>query len=127
MEYEREQLGKVRERIRKMVGQEIQYAATYKGVKDIAAIIKYAGQNDNGIFTRWLDHLLIYFQLNRMCGPDNELVRLLVVYSSLEGVAEEWYRDTILHEPKRDWTFERAACSLFLTYVFGSAASHAAQ
>ena len=126
-EYEREQLAKIRERIRKMVGQDIQYAATYKGVKDIVTIVKYAGQNDNGIFTRWLDHLLLYFQLNRMCGPDNELVRLSAMYNSLEGVAEEWYRDLILHSPKRSWTFEKAACSLFLTYVFGSAASHAAR
>jgi len=110
-----------------MVGQEIQYAATYKGVKDIATIVKYGGQNDNGIFTRWLDHLLLYFQLNRMCGPENELVRLSAMYNSLEGVAEEWYRDLVLHSPKRSWTFEKAACSLFLTYVFGSAASHAAR
>ena len=108
-----------------MVGQDIQYAPTYKGVKDIVTIVKYAGQNDNGIFMRWLDHLLLYFQLNCMCGPDNELVRLSVMYNSLEGVAEEWYRDLILHSPKRSWTFEKAACSLFLTYVFGSAASHA--
>lgn len=126
-EYEQEQLRKIRERIRKMVGQDIQYAATYKGVKDIVTIVRYAGQNDNGIFTRWLDHLLLYFQLNRMCGPDNELVRLSAMYNSLEGVAEEWYRDLILHSPKRSWTFEKAACSLFLTYVFGSAASHAAR
>ena len=126
-EYEREQLRSIRERIRKMVGQEIQYAATFKGVKDIVTIIKYAGQNDNGIFTRWLDHLLMYFQLNRMCGPDNELVRLSAMYNSLEGVAEEWYRDLILHTAKRSWTFEKAVCSLFLTYVFGSAASHVAQ
>jgi len=126
-EYEQEQLRRIRERIRKMVGQEIQYAATYKGVKDIVTIIKYAGQNDNGIFTRWLDHLLMYFQLNRMCGPDNELVRLSAMYNSLEGVAEEWYRDLILHAPKRSWTFEKAVCSLFLTYVFGSAASQAAR
>jgi len=126
-EYEREQLRRIRERIRKMVGQEIQYAATYKGVKDIATIVKYGGQNDNGIFTRWLDHLLLYFQLNRMCGPENELVRLSAMYNSLEGVAEEWYRDLVLHSPKRSWTFEKAACSLFLTYVFGSAASHAAR
>ena len=110
-----------------MVGQEIQYAATYKGVKDIVTIIKYSGQNDNGIFTRWLDHLLMYFQLNRMCGPDNELVRLSAMYNSLEGVAEEWYRDLILHAPKREWTFEKAVCSLFLTYVFGSAVSQAAR
>ena len=110
-----------------MVGQEIQYAATFKGVKDIVTIVKYAGQNDNGIFTRWLDHLLMYFQLNRMCGPDNELVRLSAMYNSLEGVAEEWYRDLILHTPKRSWTFEKVVCSLFLTYVFGSAASHAAR
>ena len=41
-----------------MVGQDIQYAATYKGVKDIVTIVKFAGQNDNRIFTRWLDHLL---------------------------------------------------------------------
>ena len=110
-----------------MVGQDIQYASTYKGVKDIVTIVKYAGQNDNGIFTRWLDHLLLYFQLNRMCGPDNELVRLSAMYNSLEGVAEEWYRDLVLHSPKRTWTFEKAVCSLFLTYVFGSAASHAAR
>ena len=109
-----------------MVGQEIRYADTYKGVKDIVTI-KYAGQNDNGIFTRWLDHLLLYFQLNRMCGPDNELVRLSAMYNSLEGVAEEWYRDLVLHSPRRSWTFEKAVCSLFLTYVFGSAASHAAR
>ena len=126
-EYERDQLREIRERIRKMVGQDIQYAATYKGVKDIVTIIKYAGQNDNGIFTRWLDHLLMYFQLNRMCGPDNELVRLSAMYNSLEGVAEEWYRDLILHASRRNWTFEKAVCSLFLTYVFGSAASHAAR
>ena len=113
--------------IRKMVGQDIQYAATYKGVKDIVMIVKFAGQNDNGIFTRWLDHLLLYFQLNRMCGLDNELVQLSAMYNSLEGVAEEWYRDLILHSTKRSWTFEAAVCSLFLTYVFGSAASHAAQ
>ena len=125
-EYEREQLKKIRERIRKMVGQDIQYAATYKGVKETVTI-KYAGQNDNGMFTRWLDHLLMYFQLNRMCGPDNELVRLSAMYNSLEGVAGEWYRDLILHTPKRSWTFEKAVCSLFLTYVFGSAASHAAR
>jgi hypothetical protein len=110
-----------------MVGQDIQYAATYKGVKDIVTIIKYAGQNDNGIFTRWLNHLLMYFQLNRMCGPDNELVRLSTMYNSLEGVAEEWYRDLILHASRQSWTFEKAVCSLFLTYVFGSAASHAAR
>ena len=110
-----------------MVGQDIQYAATYKGVKDIVTIVRYSGQNDNGIFTRWLDHLLLYFQLNRMCGPDNELVRLSAMYNSLEGVAEEWYRDLILHAPKRSWTFEKAVCSLFLTYVFGSAASQAAR
>jgi hypothetical protein len=126
-EYERDQLREIRERIRKMVGHDIQYAATYKGVKDIVTIIKYAGQNDNGIFTRWLDHLLMYFQLNRMCGPDNELVRLSAMYNSLEGVAEEWYRDLILHASRRNWTFEKAVCSLFLTYVFGSAASHAAR
>ena len=126
-EYEREQLRRIREMIRKMVGQEIQYAASYKGVKDIVTIVKYAGQNDNGIFMRWLDHLLLYFQLSRMCGPDNELVRLSAMYNSLEGVAEEWYRDLILHAPKRSWTFEEAVCSLFLTYVFGSAASQAAR
>ena len=126
-EYERDQLREIRKRIRKMVGHDIQYAATYKGVKDIVTIIKYAGQNDNGIFTRWLDHLLMYFQLNRMCGPDNELVRLSAMYNSLEGVAEEWYRDLILHSSRRNWTFEKAVCSLFLTYVFGSAASHAAR
>jgi hypothetical protein len=126
-EYERDQLREIRERIRKMVGHDIQYAATYKGVKDIVTIIKYAGQNDNGIFTRWLDHLLMYFQLNRMCGPDNELVRLSAMYNSLEGVAEEWYRDLILHASRQSWTFEKAVCSLFLTYVFGSAASHAAR
>ena len=126
-EYEREQLRGIREQIRKMVGQEIQYAATYKGVKDIVTIIKYSGQNDNRIFTKWLDHLLMYFQLNRMCGPDNELVRLSAMYNSLDGVAEEWYRDLILHTPRRSWTFEKAVCSLFLTYVFGSAASHAAR
>ena len=125
-EYEQEQLRKIRERIQKMVGQDIQYAATYKGVKDVT-IVKYAGQNDNGIFTRWLDHLLLYFQLSRMCGPDNELVRLSAMYNSLEGVAEEWYRDLILHTPKQSWTFEKAVCSLFLTYVFGAAASQAAQ
>ena len=83
-----------------MVGWDIQYTAMYKGVKDIVTIIKYAGQNDNGIFTRWLDHLLLYFQLNRMCGPDNKLVRLPAMYNSLEGVAEEWYHDLILHAPK---------------------------
>ena len=110
-----------------MVGQDIQYAATYKGVKDIVTIVKFAGQNDNRIFTRWLDHLLLYFQLNRMCGPDNELVRLSAMYNSLEGVAEEWYRDLILHSTKWSWMFEAAVCSLFLTYVFGSAASHAVQ
>ena len=99
-EYEREQLKKIRERIQKMVGREIQYVAMYKGVKDIITIVKYAGQNDNEIFTRWLDHLLLYFQLNRMCGPDNELVQLSAMYNSLEGVAEEWYRDLILHAPK---------------------------
>ena len=126
-EYEREQLRGIRERIRKMVGQDIQYAPSYKGVKDMVTIAKYSGQNDNGVFTRWLDHLLMYFQLNRMCGPDNELVRLSAMYNSLEGVAQEWYRDLILHTPKRSWTFEKAACSLFLTYVFGSAASHAAR
>ena len=126
-EYEKEQLSRIRERIQKMVGQDIQYAPTYKGVKDIVSIIKYAGQNDNGIFTRWLDHLLMYFQLNRMCGPDNELVRLSAMYNSLDGVAEEWYCDIILHAPKRSWMFKKAVCSLFLTYVFGSAASHAAR
>ena len=110
-----------------MVGQDIQYAASFKGVKDSVTIIKYSGQNDNGVFTKWLDHLLMYFQLNRMCGPDNELVRLSAMYSSLEGVAEEWYRDLVLHTPKRSWTFEKVVCSLFLTYVFGSAASHAAR
>ena len=124
-EYEREQLRRIQERIRKMVGQEIQYAATYKGVKDIVTIIKYSGQNDNGIFMRWLVHLLLYFQLNRMCGPDNELVQLSAMYNSLEGVVEEWYRDLVLHSaPRRSWTFEKAVCSLFLTYVFGLAASH---
>jgi hypothetical protein len=127
VEYERDQLKEIRERIRKMVDQDIQYAATYKGVKDIVTIIEYAGQNDNGIFTRWLDHLLMYFQLNRMCGPDNELVRLSAMYNSLEGVAEEWYRDLILHASRRNWMFEKAVCSLFLTYVFGSATSHTAQ
>jgi hypothetical protein len=76
-----------------MVSQEIRYADTFKGVKDIVTI-KYAGQNDNGIFTRWLDHLLLYFQLNRMCGPDNELVRLSAMYNSLEGVAEEFLCST---------------------------------
>ena len=39
-EYEREQLKKIRERIQKMVGREIQYVATYKGVKDIVMIVK---------------------------------------------------------------------------------------
>ena len=125
-EYEREQLRGIRERIRKMVGQEIQYVATYRGVRDIVTIIKYSGQNDNGIFTKWLDHLLMYFQLNWMWGLDNELVRLSAMYNSLDGVAEEWYRDLILHTPRRSWTFEKAVCSLFLTYAFGSAASHAA-
>ena len=125
-EYEQEQLRKIRERIQKMVGQDIQYAAAYKGVKDVT-IVKYAGQNDNGIFTRWLDHLLLYFQLSQMCGPDNELVRLSAMYNSLEGVAEEWYRDLVLHTPKQSWTFEKAVCSLFLTYVFGSAVSQAVQ
>ena len=110
-----------------MVGQDIQYAASFKGVKDIVTIIKYSGQNDNGVFTKWLDHLLMYFQLNRMCGPDNELVRLSAMYNSLEGVAEEWYRDLVLHAPKQSWTFEKVVCSLFLTYVFGSAASQAAR
>ena len=110
-----------------MVRQDIQYAVTYKGVKDIVTIVKYSSQNDNGIFTRWLDHLLLYFQLNQMCGPDNELVQLSAMYNSLEGVAEEWYRDLVLHVPKHSWTFEKAVCSLFLAYVFGSAASHAVQ
>ena len=127
MEYEREQLRRIRGMIRKMVGQEIRYAASYKGVRDVVTIIKYAGQNDSGIFMGWLDHLLMYFQLNRMCGPDNELVRLSAMYNSLEGVAEEWYCDLILHMPKRSWTFEKAVCSLFLTYMFGSAASQAAR
>ena len=126
-EFEREQLKQIRRQIRRMVGNDIQYAASYKGVKDMVTIIKYAGQNDNGMFTRWLDHLLMYFQLNRMCGPDNELVRLSAMYNSLEGVAEEWYCDLILRLSKRSWTFEEAVCSLFLTYVFGSAASHAAR
>ena len=54
--------------------------------------IKYTGQNENGIFTRWLDHLLLYFQLNRMCGPDDELVRLSAMYNSLEG----WQRNGIV-------------------------------
>ena len=49
------------------------------------------------------------------------------MYNSLEGVAEEWYRDLVLHAPKRSWTFEKVVCSLFLTYVFGSAASQAAR
>ena len=74
VEYKEEQLRKIWQRIRKMVGQDIQYTATYKGVKDIMTIVKFAGQNDNRIFTRWLDHLLLYFQLNWMCGLDNELV-----------------------------------------------------
>ena len=78
-----------------MVGWEIQYMAMYKGVKDIVTIVKYVGQNDNRIFTRWLDHLLLYFQLNHMCGPNNELVQLLAMYNSLEGVAEEWYHNLI--------------------------------
>ena len=110
-----------------MVGQDIQYATTYKGVKDIVTIVKFAGQNNNGIFTRWLDHLLLYFQLNWMCGLDNELVQLSAMYNSLEGVAEEWYHDLILHSTKQSWMFEAAVCSLFLTYMFGSAASHAVQ
>ena len=111
-----------------MVGQQIQYAATYKGVKDIVTIIKYSGQNDNGIFMRWLDHLLLYFQRNRMCGPDNKLVWLSAMYDSLEGVAEEWYCHLILHSaPRWSWTFKKAVCSLFLACVFGSAASHAVQ
>ena len=62
-----------------------------------------------------------------MCGPDNELVRLSAMYNSLGGVVEEWYRDLVLHTPKQSWTFEKVVCSLFLTYVFGSAASQAAQ
>ena len=111
-----------------MVGQQIQYAATYKGVKDIVTIIKYSGQNNNGIFMRWLDHLLLYFQWNCMCGPDNKLVWLSAMYDLLEGVAEEWYHDLILHSvPRWSWMFEKVVCSLILAYVFGSAASHAAQ
>ena len=69
----RGQLTQICERIWKVFGQDIQYAVTYKGVKDIVTVIKYSGQNDSGMFTMWLDHLLMYFQLNRMCGPDNEV------------------------------------------------------
>ena len=98
-EDERGQLTQIRSRIWNIVGRDIQYAVTYNGVKDIVTIIKYSGQSDNGMFTRWLDHLLMYFQLNRMCGPENELARLSAMYNSLEGVAEEWYRDLILYAP----------------------------
>ena len=101
MEYEWGQLTKIRERIREAIDQETQYTVTYKGAKDIITIAKYAGQNDNEIFMRWLDHLLIYLQSNQMCGPNHELARLSVMHDSLERGVEEWYRGLVARAPKR--------------------------
>ena len=89
-------------------------------------IVKRAGQDDNGILARWLDHLPMHLHLNRTCGPDNELVQLPVLYNSLEGVAEEWYLDFILHA-RKSWAFEKAVHSIFLTYTFGLTANPAVQ
>ena len=56
-------------------------------------IVKYPGWNGNRMLARWLDRLPMHPQLNRVCGPNNELVQLSVVYNSLEGVAGKWYQD----------------------------------
>ena len=66
----------------------------------------------------------MHLHLNHTCGPDNELVQLPVLYNSLEGVAEEWYLDFILHA-RKSWAFEKAVHSLFLTYTFGLTANPA--
>jgi len=127
--YQRGQLKDIRDKIWKMVGRELTYATSYRGAKDSGSKIeKFSGGNNYEGFMEWLKSILLFFLNNRMCGPDNEMVRITSMVSFLEGKVRRWFSDHVTNsKSRRYWDFENIICGLFNAFVFGSAASQAAK
>ena len=127
--YQKSQLKDIRDRISKMVGRELTYSANYRGAKDSGSSVKkFSGGNNYEEFMEWLEGILLHFLNNRMCGPDNEMVRITSMASFLEGRARCWFSDHVTNSRSRKyWNSKGIVCGLFNAFVFGSAASQAAK
>ena len=74
-EYHQHLIDGIKTLICQMVGHTRQYPSDFKGVK-APGPEPYGGKNDIEVFDNWLRNLLRFFQLNKMCGYEYDMLLL---------------------------------------------------
>lgn len=96
LKFQKAQLRDIQDKIRRMVGRELVYAANYRGAKDSGSNIpKFSGGYDYEEFIEWLGRILLHFLNNRMCSPDNEMMM-----GNGDGVLSQWQSEAMVLGPR---------------------------
>ncbi|KAI1782239.1 hypothetical protein LXA43DRAFT_906385 [Ganoderma leucocontextum] len=112
------------EKIRVMIDTHVGRSPT-QPIKEYAKAMKslapptYSGQDDDQLFTTWLNGYLTYCRRLNITGPENEDGRLDLLTQILKDEAATWLYNTVLSPGRQraDWTFEEVIIALYQRFV----------
>ena len=84
---------------------------------------KYSRTEDAEVFEDWLNTILRWLRINKMCGPDADEDQLVCTPLFLEGQAQTWWTDHVdgIYHAKKVWSFKEGICSLYNHFIYDTA------
>ena len=98
---------------------DVDYPKDFRGTRDPGPD-PYEGSPDIDEFESWLVQLLEYFQMNKLCGPAADWLRIIKAGHHLGGQAQKWYASSVYthqRNPGVVWTFLEVVKRLFKTFI----------
>jgi hypothetical protein len=76
---------------------------------------KYGGLPDTEGFERWLNALLRWLKVNKICGPELDSDRMEFTAMFLENTALTWFEDSVdgAYHQRAAWTFKEVITGLY--------------
>jgi hypothetical protein len=125
-QYRDETIEKYRQLIRERVGADRSQVPDIKGLK-VSPPESYDGTDNIQAFEEWLQALLRYFRILKICGPALDEDRVLHVGNLLRGVAADWYNVEVEATSRvvQEWSFEDLICALYKRFMTEATAQSA--
>jgi hypothetical protein len=84
---------------------------------------KYGGLPDTEGFERWLNALLRWLKVNKICGPELDSDRMEFTAMFLENTALTWFEDSVdgAYRQRTAWTFKEVITGLYDRFVHENA------
>jgi hypothetical protein len=88
----------------------------------------YGGSTDTEVFERWLNALLRWLRVSKVCGPEHDSEQIEYTGMYLEDSTLTWFEDNVdgVYRHRSDWTFKDVITGLYDRFIHDNATHDAA-